>query len=355
MFYTLSKAKKALRESTNAYGQTDLRAMINRAIQSLAGMKGWERLRKVLRFPCVGPRFFLPQGCAGLVRACVNGRPATVRAQDFSFIHSGPGDIAHPPLGFMPVRAANVRDAGEEPVMFQPSAPCYLGVWSPKGAPIYSSGEHTPVVLRCISPDGRYIRVGLGVNEDPKYDAAGNLISGVSFDNKPGSSEDEESEQEFPVWSTELVQCVTEATLDIPDGYDEYLVLYAKDYAKGMVYPLASYNPEVDIPVFRHYEINSIPPGRPAEILAEVRIDPLPLVKDSDVLPFQNISPVEWVIRGDWAMKANEVDTAQKYYAQAAQWLQSQEVVDTTIQTAIVVNSSFVNSPGEVSIEAVNI
>lgn len=354
MLYTLSKAKKALRESTNAYGQTDLRAMINRAIQSLAGMKGWERLRKVLRFPCVGPRFFLPQGCAGLVRACVNGHPATVRAQDFSFIHSGPGDMVHPPLGFMPVRAANVRDAGEEPVMFQPSAPCYLGVWSPKGAPVYSESGHVPVTLRCITPDGRYIRLGLGVNEDPEYDSSGNHVSGAPFNSEPGAV-DESSESDYPIWDTTLVQCVTEVVLDVPDDYGEYLVLYAKDHLRGTVYPLASYNPEVDIPVFRHYEISDIRPGCPVEILAETRLEPLPLVKDSDVLPFQNISPVEWVIRGDWAMKANEVDTAQKYYAQAAQWLQAQEVVDTTIQTAIVVNSSFVNSPGEVSIEAVNI
>lgn len=349
MLYTLGKAKKALKEATNAYGQTDLREMVNRAIQTLSGMKGWERLRKVLRFPCIGPRFFLPQGCAGLVRACVNGRPATVRAQDFSFIHSGPGDIARPPSGFMPVRAANVRDAGEEPVMAEPVAPCRLGAWSPRGGGVLH--------LRYLTPDGRYARVDLGVNKDPVYDSSGNLVDGVPFSGvAPGSESEQESEDEdYPVWNPAVVQCVTEVVLDLPEDYGEYVTLYAADYARGHVYPLATYNPEVDIPTFRHYDISEVRHGQPVEILAEVRIDPLPLVKDTDVLPFQSISPVEWVIRGDWAMKANEPDTAQKYYAQAAQWLQAQEVVDTTIQTAVVVNSSFVNSPGEVSMEAVNI
>ena len=86
MQYTLGQAKKRLAASCNAYGQNDLRDLINNAIQALAGMTGWECLRKVLRFSSAGPGFVLPQGCAGLVRACVNGRPTTVRGQDFRFI-----------------------------------------------------------------------------------------------------------------------------------------------------------------------------------------------------------------------------------------------------------------------------
>ena len=350
MLYTLKSARRLLAESTNAYGQTDLRDLVNRAIATLAGMKGWERLRKVLRFPCIGPRFFLPQGCAGLVRACVNGRPATVRAQDFSFIHSGPGDIARPPSGFMPVRAANVRDAGMEPVMTEPVAPCRLGAWSPSGGGVLH--------VRYIAPDGRYARMDLGVNRDPVYDSSGNLVDGVPIaygQDRGSSEEDESSPEEHPVWNPAEAQCVTEVVLDLPEGYGEYVTLYASDAAKGFVYPLATYNPEVAVPTFRHYDISEIPPGRPVEVLAEVRLEPLPLVKDTDVLPFENIAPVEWVIRGDWYMKSNEPDTAQKYYSMAAQWLQAQEVVDTTIQTSLVVNSSFVNSPGEISLESENI
>lgn len=334
----MRKARQLLAESTNAYGQSDIRELVNHAISALSGMKGWECLRKVLRFPCIGPRFFLPQGCAGLVRACVNGRPATVRAQDFSFMHSGPGDAVRPPSGFVPVRASNVVDAGVEPVMVEPVGPCRIGAWSPVGSP---SGAGAHVSLRCLAPDGRCVSVRVPVNEDPVYDSSGELASGVSL--LDGT------------WSSEPVQTVVEAVLELPDNYGEYVTLYARDYASGAVYPIAYYNPEVEVPTFRHYRISDIPPGMPVEILAEVRLEPLPLIKDTDVLPFSNVNPVEWVIRGDWYMKSGEADTAQKYYSMAAQWLQAQETTDTTVQTAIVVNSRFAGSPGEVSMEAENI
>ena len=352
MLITLRRAREQLAESTNAYGQKDVRALVNRAIVSLAGMKGWERLRKVLRFPCIGPRFTLPQGCASLVRMCVNGRPATVRAQDFSFIHSGPGDVVRPPSGFAPVGASNVVDAGTEPVMFEPPAPCQLGAWSPVGDPGSSdSGAKAPAVhLKCIGPDGRIFSLSLPVHRDPEYDASGNRTAGVPF-----SSETDPDDGETVTWAVPLVQCVAEAVLDLPEDYGEYVTLYAKDYSSGRIYPLACWNPEVEVPTFRHYDIAGVRPGQPIEVLAEVRLDPLPLVRDTDTLPFDSIGPVEWVIRGDWYMKSNEPDTAQKYYAMAAQWLQSQEVVEATMQTSLVVNSHFVNSPGEVSLDAYNI
>jgi Tfp pilus assembly protein PilF len=81
----------------------------------------------------------------------------------------------------------------------------------------------------------------------------------------------------------------------------------------------------------------------------------MPLVLETDVLPFPTLNPVEWMIRGDWYMKAGEIDQAQKYYGQAASWLKSQEVVKETTQTSLVVNSVFENSMGQLSAESVNI
>lgn len=347
MLYTLRQARKALVESTNAYGQTDVREMVNRAIQNLAGMKGWERLRKVLRFPCIGPRFVLPQGCAGLVRACVNGHPATVRAQDFSFIHSGPGDAVNPPPGFAPVRPSNVLDAGQEPVMFVPAAPFRIGAWSPVGQ---TKGEAN-LDIRYIAPDGRVAHARVPVHEDPQFAADMTLVSGVRFSDETYDSDGET----LPVWCPAPMQNVAEVVLDLPEGYGEYVTLYARYVSSDEAFPVALYNPEVDVPTFRHYMISGVGPNQPIEVLAEVRLEPLPLVQESDLLPFASLNPVEWVIRGDWMMKSGEPDAAQKYYAMAAQWLQSQEVVDTTVQTSFVVNSHFINSPGEISMEAVNI
>ena len=73
------------------------------------------------------------------------------------------------------------------------------------------------------------------------------------------------------------------------------------------------------------------------------------------MLPFPSLNPVEWMIRGDWMMKAGETENAQKYYSMAANWLKALEVTEATAQTSVVVNSVFDNSMGEISMESVNI
>lgn len=335
MQYTLKTARKALAESSNAYGANDLRAMINRAIQNLSNMAGWQQLRKVLRFSAIGPHFVLPQGCAGLVRACVNGRPATIRAQDFRFIHSGPGDMIRPPSGFRPLGAANVLDIGMKPVMFEPSAPFYVFASTPSG----TSG--TAVTVKGLTPEGELRAIPLKAQQAPEYDPlTDELIAGTPI-----------ADMELP---GVVFQQILEVTVE--EGGSEYVTLYAADAVlSDHRFPIALYNPEVEAPEFRHYSISDIAPGQPIELLVETRIDPMPLVLETDVLPFPTLNPVEWMIRGDWYMKAGEVDQAQKYYSQAASWLKAQEVVKETMQTSLVVNSVFENSMGQLSAESVNI
>ena len=112
MQYTLGQAIRKLSTTSHAYGADNVADGINDAIQALAGLTGWECLRKVLRIFSAQPSFALPQGCAGLVRACVGGRPVSVRGQDFEFLHSGPGDIRTPPPGFSRIPNANIVDRG---------------------------------------------------------------------------------------------------------------------------------------------------------------------------------------------------------------------------------------------------
>lgn len=328
MQYTLKSARRILKESSNAYGQNDLRDSVNRAIQGLAGMKGWVHLRKILRFISVGPHFALPQGCAGVVRACVNGRPATVRAQDFRFIQSGPGELNRPPSGFCFVRASNIVDIGMKPVMVEPYAPFKVFATAPCETPASASAR---IVVRGVAPSGELVRVTLTPARGNAYDP------------------DEAGQFEA---STEQFQTITEVTLD---GTDEYVTLFAEDALTGERRPIALYNPYIEAPEFRHYEIAGIPPGAPIELLLECRIDPVPLVEDSDVLPINSINPIEWMIRGDWQMKAGETEAAQKYYGMAANWLNALETTEGTVQTSVVVNSVLNNSFGEISAESVNI
>ena len=324
MQYTLGQAKKRLAASRNAYGQNDLRDLINNAIQALAGMTGWECLRKVLRFSSAGPGFVLPQGCAGLVRACVNGRPTTVRGQDFRFIQSGPGEARRPPRGFCRVKPDNILDIGMKPVMREPFNRFRLFITTPTGDSGTDGSKN--MVIKGLTPDGTLVR----------------------FDLEP-QAEDSES---FTVDDHDL-QMITEIT--IKDDATEYYTLYAEDQITSARFMIGYYNPEVKAPQFRHYELANVAPHQPVELLVETRIDPLPLIEDTDILPFEAIEPIEWMIRADWQMKSGEVTAAKNYQDMAAKWLKAQEITDDTIQTQVVINSVFEGTPGEISMDSVNI
>lgn len=319
MQYTFAQACKQLAASSHAYGATDIRQSINRAIQALAAMSGWECLRKVVTLYSHGPRFTLPQGCAGLVRACVNGKPADLRGRDFRFIKSGPGALRRPPNGFLDVQ--NILDLGTQPVSVVPDK-CPFKLFAFHDA----AGEQPPITVRGIDDTGAIVRIQVPLN-DPDVD--------------PGAAE--RTDTSF--------QKIVEVTLD--DSANQYVTLFADDGSRS--FPIALYHPEVKAPEFRLYEIPNVPHGRPIEVLAEVRIDPLPLVKDTDILPFSCLEPIEWVIRADWMMKAGEIDAAQKYQGLAANWLRSQEIVEDTKQAAITINSLYLGSQGEAISDAWNI
>lgn len=334
MQYTFAQACKRLAGRSVGMAGADVKADINEALQDLAGLAGWECLRQVLRFFSAGPCFALPQGSAGLVRLCVNGRPATVRAPDFRFIHSGPGDLRHPPAGFRMVDTTNVNDVGRLPVAVAPRHPFRLYAMP--------DGDGQPfLTVRGTDPEGRDVTVNVPMSERPRYDqGTGELISGTD-------------EYSAPIQVNQVFGNVTSVVLG--DDASSYVTLFAEDDMTGARYPIALYNPFVKVPTFRHYEISDIPPGAPVELLAEVRLAPLPLVRDSDVVPFDSLNPIEWMMRARWCMQSGEVDQAAKYQDRAQQWMKAREIADDQVQTAVVINNAFANSLGEASLETWNI
>lgn len=333
MRYTLDQACERLSGYSHAYGVTDVKTAINAAVQALAGLSGWECLRRVVRTISAGPVFALPQGCAGLVRACVNGRPMTVRGQDFQFLQSGPGDVvARPPRGFTLVPPSNVERTGDRPTVIEPVGPFRLFA--------FTEGTSEPfLTVRGLDAQGRIVRTNLPMHERPTYDpSTGALLTG---------SEPEDTEPD----SGELVQ-ITEVVLD--KCATSYVSLYARQ-ADGSTVRLAQYHPTIRVPVFQRYRIAGIAPDQPVEILAEVRIDPLPLIDDSDVLPFEGIEPIEYMILYSWKMASSEVDAARKYKEEAVAWLRSQEIAANTVQTQFTINSSPIGTMGDISMESANI
>lgn len=344
MRYTLAMAIKELKGDQLVYapgGATDqdLIDKINRAIRALAQMRGWKCLRRVLRFSSAGPYFTLPQGCAGLVRVCVNGRPTTVRGQDFRFVHSGPGDVLSGrriklPPGFSEV--SNVFEDGVTPLMNEPFGPFRIFAYRA------DKGKHASMVITGVDCEGRTRRVELSdsaVYDFPEYDDSGTLISGTEV--KDAVPKD--------VIFTRIDSVV------IDDETDTDTILYYEDVKYLARCPAALYRSEIKVPTFKRYFLPDVRHCQPVELLVEARADPIPLSKLDDVLPFETIEPIQWMIRSDWEMRSGEVSKGESYRNNAANWLLAQEVTDDTVQTSFVINSPFVGSPGELSREAENI
>lgn len=321
MQYTLGQACRKLSHVTHAYGVTDVREAVNDAVQALAGMSGWECLRHTVRISSASPLFALPQGCAGLVRACVAGRPAVIRGQDFEFLHSGPGDLRAVPHGFSFLAPSSIVDRGLQPVEVHPAP----------GFRLYAASEgegEPPLAVKAVDADGNVRKVDVPATGEASFDE----ISDGPFSSILSVSVDAESAHEYvSLWAT---------------------------WPDGSKLRLGTYNPFVAAPSFRTYEVHGGPCAvrhGSYEMLAEVRIDPLPLVSMSDILPFDSLEPVEWTAQSRWMTRAGEVDAAQKLHALAANWLKAREVANDTVQTSVVFNNLFATSLGEPSMESVNI
>lgn len=331
MQYTLAQACREISTSLHAYGTNDAKKAVNKALQALAGLSGWECLRRVVRIFSAQPQFALPQGCAALVRACINGRPVTVRGQDFQFLHSGPGDILRAPHGFCPVPDSNILDMGLHPVEFDPEGPFTL--FAVGGA------DEPDLTVKGRTSDGHIVRLSVPVGEP----------DGSDSDEDPHFAYGHGVRSALPA-DTPLVHIHEVAVDPCTEGYVE---LWCVD-ASGDRLRLATYHPDVAVPLFRRYAVQNVRPGG-IEILAEVRIDPLPLIDDTDVLPFDSLEPLEWMVQMSWYTKSGEIEAAQKMMQLATAWLRQREATAAKYQTAVVANSLYRGSTGELSMEAMNI
>ena len=127
---------------------------------------------------------------------------------------------------------------------------------------------------------------------------------------------------------------------------DDYISLWGMG-EDGTVLLLGCYHPNVKAPRFRQYRVRSGGPG-PFDILAEVRIDPLPLVNDDDVVPLPSLEPIRLMMLYEHQVAMNELQSAQQYMQQAMQWLQQMQVADNTVQAPVVQNVLFEGSGGDI-------
>lgn len=320
--FTFGQAKRLLNRAPYVQDMSDVGERINAAIAALASLSGWEFLRRLVRTFSATPVFSLPQGVAGLVRVCVNGRPASIHGTDYQFLHSGPGDLeSFLGRGYRLLRTSDVADLGYSPTLFPLTEPMFLAATS---AHVEEGRAQAPVTVTGLTPDGirvtRKYEVGQGAFGQPPEQSA-------FYDGR-----------DFPFLSIESVVLDAHA--------DEYISLWGMTQG-GVTVMLGHYHPGIQVPKFRQYRIEAGP--GPFDILAEVRVDPLPLIDDSDVVPIPSIEPIKLMMLYESYLVLNELATAQQYMQQAMAWLQQMQVADNTVQTPVVQNTLFEGSGGEVS------
>ena len=335
MNYTFGEAKRIL--ASSAYLRTpagiseaDLGDRINAAVSALAGLSGWQYLRRLVRTFSAGPCFSLPQGAAELVRLCINGRPASLHGQEYQFLHSGPGDLErYVRHGFCRVPDADVADMGYSPLMFPLGGTTFAVPVSPADEDPSRSYVGDSLVITGTDAGGRRVRREVEIIEGnetsyPEYSefADGNAFSAID-------------------------------SVVLPSGdKPHHITLFGFD-AGGDAGILGDYHPQVKVPRFRQYRVAG--QHGPMEILAEVRIEPLPCVEDSDVLCVPSLEPVKFMLLHDVNLAMNELQAAQGYLQQAVQWLSQMQVTDNTIQTPVVENVLRGMSNGEIAEEYLNL
>ena len=320
--FTFGQAKQMLSRAQYLHGTDGVGDQINNAIAALAGLNGWEFLRRLVRMFSATPVFTLPQGVAGLVRVCVNGTPASLHGTDYQFLHSGPGDldsfIGH---GFSLVPSREVADMGWSPLMYPVAVPSVLLATA---AHVDSGRPQKPVTVTGYLPNGE--------RATRQYD----VVQGLP-DVAPAYED---------FYANRDTQFASVESVVLDEDADDYIALWGLGPDNG-VSLLGHYHPSVRVPRFRQYRIKTSRPG-PFDILAEVRIDPLPLVNDDDVVPLPSLEPIRLMMLYEHQVAMNELQSAQQYMQQAVQWLQQMQVADNTVQTPVVQNVLFEGSGGDV-------
>lgn len=324
MLTTFGQAKRALARYADAYQLSDIGAAVNAAVDELAASRNWQLMRKVRRFTATGEFFAIPQDCESVLRVAVDGTPVSMRGTDYEFLHSGPGDLDDIPAGYAP--ANGIQDLGYYATMYD----------FPAGASLVA------FCTEAVPPAGALKVKGL--------DANGDIVSGTVPVQHWDSDIDDVTLTVTPLAGVAQIDRVI-----LPDDVVGYVSMYA--LLDGVCTFVSRMHPSVRIPEFRRYRMAGFSSDTDASyrILAEVRLRAMPLVDDDDVLPFDSLLPVQYMMTSIWNMNSGEVKTADDYRQRALALLAAREDVSQERQGLVVLNTLFEGSLGEASENFFNI
>jgi len=320
MRYTFGQAKQALARFASGYGLMDVGSSVNTAMDELSRSRTWTRLRKTVRLDVGSEYFALPQDCGSLIRAAVDRTPVTMRGTEYEFLHSGPGDLDFAEAGWAPLHG--IQRVGVYPTMYGLADIMPLAAFST----VAVSG---PLRVRGRDANGDKIAEDVPVN----------VWTGPDADVDPATAS--HTTNEFAD-----IDSVT-----LPSDATAYITLSAFS-TDGDVYVLSRMHPKVVIPEFTRYRLpgfNTSEDGKVYRVLAEVALRSIPLVDDDEVVPFDSLLPVQYMMQAMTAMEAGEVKTADDYRQRAEVLLIRREETELEKQTLHVVNMLYDGSPGDMS------
>ena len=328
MSQTFGQAKKALSRYASAYDLADIGAAINTAVDELATSSNWQKLRKIRRFLVYSGYFPVPQDCESVLRASVNGTPVDLHGLDYEFLNSGAGDMDYVQAGYAPTHG--LQDLGYSPTM-------------------YDITEEDGVKLCAFGADslsGESIKV---VGTKANGDVVTETVAFATWSEATGIDGVNVASVTAATASQSLLCDVTRIVL--PEGVSSYVSLYA--LSGGEFTFLSRMHPSIRIPEFRRYRIPGFSDVEDTyyRVLAEVKVRPLPLVADSDILPFDSLLPVQYMLQSMCSMNSGEIKTADDYRQRAVMALASRENTQQERQGIVVLNTQYDGSIGQASVE----
>lgn len=343
MLYTLGQAKSRLAHATIFSSMTPVDA-INQAIDLLASSDNWARLRRTVRLLSTNYVLPLPQQYKTLTRAGIGRRTISVHGPEFEFLHGGPGDYTLAPEGF--AELSGFIESGFFPTEFDITTAGKLVA--------FSTQDPAPdLQVLGADADGNPVSISVPVNT---WAGPANLEAALAIATK----------------TTETVSEISRVFVD--NEATKYISLYV--VVDDVPTYLAKYHPKVLVPEFRRYRLPSGNSCRTDyygvqltdredalhvhtdgyyQVYAEVTLNTLPLVEDSDVLPFDSLQPLEEMLQAMWCFRSNEAKAGADYQALAVSHLKQREQQEQRRQTFTVENVLYDQGMASVSFNWYNV
>lgn len=318
MYHTLAQAEIKLARFADG-GSCDVREAINDALERLSNMEAFRCMKRIVRIFTQDNVLPLPQRVEALLRVCVDGKPSHVFGTDYQFLQSGVGDLdweSHSGTGFSDYGAAHS-------VMFDIDEASPGVLFAMSEVP----GDQAKIItVHAIKSDGTEVTVAVPIK---RWSGSTGTIT---FDP-----------------STMLGETVSQVSrVVLPSGLQGYTSLYVGN-ATGVQF-LAKYHPAVIVPEFRRYRVNWLrTSSEVSSVLAEVRLRFMPLVAPTDVLPFDSLAAVQYMMMSIKEMNAGNLQVGMTYRELARTTLEEKEQAQTRVQGLVVENALHELSVGAAS------